>query len=44
MTASRQKKESWRKQREEFETLKNDVSDIKILLTKMVEKYGSNNS
>ena len=44
MTASRYKKEAWKKQNEEFETLKNDVNDIKILLTKMVEKYGSNNS
>ena len=41
--AAKEKKAALKKQKEEIETLKNDASDIKSMLTKIVEKIDGNN-
>lgn len=42
---ARKRKKLWKEQQEELNTLKNDVSEIKLLLNKILEaKNGSNNS
>ena len=43
IVAAKEKKAALKKQKEEIETLKNDVSDIKSMLTKIVEKIDGNN-